>query len=72
MVVFNPGAPIEFKANSDCEYMIFGGEIFPEKRNIFWNFVSSSKERIEQAKDDWKSGRFPSVINETETIPLPE
>jgi hypothetical protein len=41
-------------------------------RHIWWNFVSSSKERIEQAKADWKAGRFPTVIGETEFIPLPE
>ena len=52
--------------------MLLGGEVFPEKRNIYWNFVSSSKEKIEQAKLDWENGRFPNVPNETEFIPLPE
>ena len=39
---------------------------------FFWNFVSHSRDRIEQAKDDWKNGRFPAVPGETEFIPLPE
>ena len=41
-------------------------------RYIWWNFVSSRMERIEQAKEDWKSGRFAPVPGETEFIPLPE
>ena len=41
-------------------------------RYIFWNFVSSSKERLEEAKADWKAGRFARVPQETEFIPLPE
>ena len=41
-------------------------------RHVWWNFVSSSAERIEQAKADWKAGRFPPVPGETEFIPLPE
>jgi redox-sensitive bicupin YhaK (pirin superfamily) len=71
-VIFKPGAKISFNANQDSNIMIFGGEIFPEKRHLFWNFVSSSKERIEQAKKDWKEGKFPKTIKETDFIPLPE
>ena len=41
-------------------------------RYIYWNFVSSSKERIEDAKADWRNGRFPMVPGESEFIPLPE
>jgi redox-sensitive bicupin YhaK (pirin superfamily) len=41
-------------------------------RHIWWNFVSSRKERIEEAKADWKAGRFALVPGETEFIPLPE
>jgi Pirin C-terminal cupin domain len=41
-------------------------------RHVWWNFVSSSSERIEQGKDDWRSGRFDPVPGETEFIPLPE
>ena len=51
--------------------MLLGGESFPEKRYIWWNFVSSSQDRIEQAKSDWREGKFGQVIGETEFIPLP-
>ena len=50
---------------------IFGGEPFPEERFIYWNFVSSDKERIEKAKQDWANQLFPKVPNETEFVPLP-
>ncbi|HBT42642.1 MAG TPA: hypothetical protein DEB21_11645, partial [Rhodospirillaceae bacterium] len=43
-----------------------------QPRFMFWNFVSHSSDRIEQAKDDWKNGRFAKVPGETEFIPLPE
>ena len=51
---------------------LLGGEPLPEKRNIFWNFVSSSAERIEQAKEEWRTGRFDIVPgDEEEFVPLP-
>ena len=50
---------------------IFGGEAFPEERFIYWNFVSSSKERIEQAKQMWIDQKFERVPGETEFVPLP-
>ena len=52
--------------------MLLGGEPLDGPRNIWWNFVSSSKDRIEQAKADWKARRFGQVPAETEFIPLPE
>ena len=57
--------------DGSARLMLLGGEPFPEKRYIWWNFVSSSPERIEQAKSDWKEGRFGQVAGETEFIPLP-
>lgn len=63
---------LEIEALHESRVMILGGAPFPEKRHIWWNFVSSSKERIERAKEDWKTGKFGSVIHETEEIPLPE
>jgi hypothetical protein len=51
--------------------MLLGGEPLAEPRHIYWNFVSSSQDRIEQAKDDWRHGRFPEIAGETEFIPLP-
>ena len=52
--------------------LLFGGEPMDGPRHLWWNFVSSSAERIDQAKADWKAGRFPPVPGETEFIPLPE
>lgn len=51
---------------------IFGGEAFPEERFIDWNFVSSSKERIAQAKEMWLAQQFERVPGETEFVPLPQ
>jgi redox-sensitive bicupin YhaK (pirin superfamily) len=51
---------------------LLGGARLEGKRHIWWNFVSSSKERIEQAKRQWAYGAFPQVPGETEFIPLPE
>lgn len=61
----------EFEMAENTSVYIFGGEPFPEERFIFWNFVSSRKERIEQAKTDWENQTFPRVPGETEFVPLP-
>lgn len=71
LVVFKKGTQLDIKAEEDSKFMIFGGEIFPEGRHIWWNFVSSEKERIEQAKQDWQNKKFADVIDEEEYIPLP-
>jgi redox-sensitive bicupin YhaK (pirin superfamily) len=52
--------------------MLLGGAPLEGKRHIWWNFVASSPERIEQAKADWQGGRFAMVPGEDEFIPLPE
>lgn len=72
LLVFEKESPISFKAIEKSRALFFGGEPFAEKRFIWWNLVSSSEEKIEIAKKDWKEGNFPSVINESESIPLPE
>jgi redox-sensitive bicupin YhaK (pirin superfamily) len=61
----------EFEMAENTTVYIFGGEAFPEERFIFWNFVSSSKDRIEKAKKDWENQDFPRVPGETEFVPLP-
>ncbi|MDD3357271.1 MAG: pirin family protein [Dysgonamonadaceae bacterium] len=62
----------EFTIQEDSTIYIFGGEPFPEKRFIDWNFVSSSKELIEEAKQKWKAQAFPKIKgDETEFIPYP-
>lgn len=71
LVVFKPGAEIILRANGATRLMLLGGEPLPEQRHIFWNFVSSSPDRIEQAKEDWRAQRFAPVPQESEFIPLP-
>jgi len=72
LLIFRPGDRISVKTAKPSRMMFLGGDALEGPRHIWWNFVSSSKERIEQAKQDWKSGRFAPVPNETEFIPLPE
>lgn len=61
----------EFQIEANSSIYIFGGEVFPEERFIEWNFVATSKDLIEKAKDDWRNDRFPLVPNETAKVPLP-
>lgn len=72
LIVFKPGVSISLQASAPARLMLLGGEPMDGPRHIWWNFVSSSRERIEQAKMDWKSGRFATVPGESEFIPLPE
>ena len=72
LVVFQPGREIVLQAvGGPARVMVCGGEPMDGPRFVWWNFVSSSKERIEQAKQDWLQRRFPAVPGETEFIPLP-
>jgi redox-sensitive bicupin YhaK (pirin superfamily) len=67
------GAPVIVLAEGDARLMLFGGEPMEGPRYIWWNFVSSRPERIEQAKEEWRRGRFETVPgDEEEFIPLPE
>lgn len=72
LLIFRPGDRITVRATRPARMMFLGGTALEGPRHIWWNFVSSSKERIEQAKADWKAGRFAGVPDETEFIPLPE
>lgn len=72
LLIFGPGDRITVRAKKHARLMFLGGSALAGPRYIWWNFVSSRRERIEQAKEDWKSGRFAPVPNETEFIPLPE
>ncbi|TIN69730.1 MAG: pirin family protein [Mesorhizobium sp.] len=73
LLVFRPGDEIVVSSQTGAHFMLFGGASLGSKRYIWWNFVSSSKERIEQAKQEWKTGRFDIVPgDEEEFIPLPE
>lgn len=71
--ILQPGVPMLLRATSAARVMLLGGEAFATPRHVWWNFVSSSRERINQAKDDWKAGAFPKVPgDEAEFIPIPE
>ncbi len=66
-----PGDEPMLSASGDARVVLIGGDTLGPRR-IWWNFVSSRKERIVQAADDWAAGRFPGVPGETEFIPLPD
>jgi hypothetical protein len=73
LLVLKPGDRIDVKAVSDAHVILVGGAPMDGPRHIWWNFVSSRKDRIEAAKADWKAGRFDIVPSDsTEFIPLPE
>jgi redox-sensitive bicupin YhaK (pirin superfamily) len=73
LLIFKPGDRISILALDQSRLMLLGGEPMDGPRHIWWNFVSSSKERIEQAKADWRAKRFALVPgDEKEFIPLPE
>ena len=73
LYVLKPGQAMTLRAESDCRVMLLGGEAFDTPRHVWWNFVSSSRDRINQAKADWKAGAFPLVPGDaTESIPIPE
>lgn len=72
LVVLQGGVPVDVKAGSGAKVLILGGEPMDGPRNIWWNFVSSSRERLEQAKEDWRQRRFDTVPgDESDFIPLP-
>ena len=73
LLVFKSGDAVTITAVNDAHFVILGGAPMDGPRHIWWNFVSSRKERIEQAKADWKAGHFDKVPgDEIEFIPLPD
>ncbi|MDX2259113.1 MAG: pirin family protein [Hyphomicrobiaceae bacterium] len=73
LLVFRPGDRISVLATAQSRLVVLGGEPMDGPRHIWWNFVSSSKERIELAKHEWRTGRFDTVPGDAEEfIPLPE
>ncbi|MCU0894576.1 MAG: pirin family protein [Rhodospirillales bacterium] len=71
LLILGEGEEADIRARSHSRVMVLGGEPFEEPRHIWWNFVATTRERIEQAKDDWRSGRFPQVPGEFGALPLP-
>jgi redox-sensitive bicupin YhaK (pirin superfamily) len=72
LIVFRPGDRITIHARSAAHVVVLGGAAMDGPRYIWWNFVSSRKDRIDQAKADWKARRFAVVAGDSEFIPLPE
>lgn len=72
LAVLAPDRPVRILAGGDARMMLLGGAALDGKRIIWWNFVASSGELIEDAKRRWREGRFPPVPGDTEFIPLPE
>ena len=72
LLVAKDSSMCAFEMAANTTIYIFGGEPFPEERHIYWNFVASTKERIEEAKQLWTDQKFPNISDETGYIPLPE
>lgn len=73
MILFDKGERAEIKAADDARVMLLGGAPLDGERHVWWNFVSSSRERIEKAKADWREGRFAKIPgDDKEFIPLPD
>ncbi len=72
LAVLQDNAMATVHAAVDCRLMVCGGAALTGERIVWWNFVNSSRERIEQAKRDWREGRFPEVPGEDDFIPLPK
>jgi len=73
LYVLRPGHEGRLSSIAGARAMLMGGQAFATRRYVFWNFVSSSRDRINQAKEDWKSMRFPLIPgDDAEFIPLPE
>ncbi len=71
LALLEPGQKVELRALGGARTMLLGGQRFPTPRHIWWNFVASSPERIERAKNRWEQRQFPAVPEETERMPLP-
>lgn len=73
LYVLRPGITATLRSDGGGRVMLCGGEAFASPRHVWWNFVSSSRDRINQAKRDWKAGNFPTVPgDDQEFIPIPE
>ncbi len=73
LIVLRPGGELTLRSERGARVMLLGGEAFATKRHVWWNFVSSDPQRIQQAKEDWRAGRFGQVPEDAEEfIPLPD
>ena len=73
LTVLRPERDMTLASTRGGRVMLLGGEAFATKRHVWWNFVSSSRERIHQAREDWRKERFPLVPGDSEErIPIPD
>lgn len=73
LYILKPGQAMTLRAETDARVMLLGGEAFNTPRHVWWNFVSSSRDRINQAKHNWKDGNFALIPGDSEEfIPIPE
>ena len=72
MLISKTDEQCEIYMGQDTQILLFGGEALPEEHFLLWNFVSHSKERLKQAKEDWKDRKFPKVPGDETYIPIPE
>lgn len=72
LAILQSGSSGKVSARTQAKIMFAGGDALEGERIIWWNFVSSSRERLERAKEDWRMQRFDTVPGETDFVPLPE
>lgn len=72
LVVLKPGSEVVLVSQVGARLMLLGGEPLDGARHIYWNFVSSRQERIDEAARQWRDGSFPGIPGESEFIPLPQ
>ena len=72
MLISKTDDQCEISVNKDTQLLLFGGKPLPEEHFLLWNFVSHRKERLQQAKEDWKNKKFPKVPGDDTYIPIPE
>jgi redox-sensitive bicupin YhaK (pirin superfamily) len=70
-LLYSDSPQLKFSTSGRIQFLLFGGEKLPEPRHMWWNFVSTSKEKIHEAAANWKAGKFPEVPGEVDFIPLP-
>lgn len=71
-LIFTENSEIKMSANTDCEFVVFGGLAFKTEKHIWWNFVSSSLEKIQKAKQNWNAGHFPMIDGISQRLLAPE
>lgn len=72
LVLLDPGTTVRLRSTNPARLALLGGEPLDGPRHVWWNFVHSSRERLEQARADWLAGRFTTVPGDPEYIPAPD